>query len=807
MKSPSLSRKAYAMLMFVAVSVLSGLLLAGLAVPFTALASSGTKVAAESLQYLPEELETPPQSERSRIVMADGSTLATFYDENRVYVGLDEIAGVMQDAQVAIEDHRFFEHGAIDVTGLGRAFFKTALGDTQGASTLTQQYVKLVQVEAAKAKGDEAGVRKATEVSFDRKIREMRYAMAVEERLTKSEILERYLNIAYYGDGAYGVEAAAHHYWGTTAKNLTLDQAAMLAGMVQNPVQTNPVKYPEKATERRDVVLNRMNELGIITAAQAQTAKEVKFDVSKVQKTPNGCISSPFPILCDYVVQTLKSDKMSSLGDSPEERENLLKRGGLTVHTLIDPEAQKAAELAVAAQVAPTDPVLSASVQVQPKTGLIISMAQSRPEIGTGPGQTYYNFSVEESMNGLEGFQAGSTFKPFVMAAALEAGATPSKTYDAPQVGNYDGTTFKSCDGPFVFNSKGTWKPKNYDRAYGTIDMMKATQSSVNNYYIQLERDIGICASINMAKKAGVKLSNGDDLSTQSYFPTFVLGTSDVTPLSMAEAYATFANRGVHCDPIILESVQNKDGGAIAVPSANCTKVMEPEVADGVSYILESVMSKGTGRPARMPDGRQQAGKTGTTNDAAAVWFAGYTPEMAGVAMIAIDKTNPYFKTHRKSLTGIRVANGNRLSGSGGGDAGKIWKVAMASALKDLPRTKFTDPSRKILEGEKVPVPSVSGMGYNEAKQTLEAAGFSTVRRPVFDKRRKGAFLGIYPSTTATKFGTISMKVSLGPEPAPPPPPPAPKPDPVKTTAPPAAPPSAPPPASAAPPAPPATNG
>ena len=777
MKSPSLSRKAYSMLMFVAVSVLAGLLLAGLAVPFTALASSGTKMAAASLKHLPAELETPPQSETSRILMADGSNLGTFYEENRDYVELDQIAGVMQDAQIAIEDHRFYEHGAVDFTGLGRAFFKTALGDTQGASTLTQQYVKLVQVEAAKAKGDEDGVRQATEVSFERKIREMRYAMAVEERLTKNEILERYLNIAYYGDGAYGVEAAAHHYWGTTAKDLTLDQAAMLAGMVQNPVQTNPSKYKERALERRDVVLNRMRELGIISAAEADEAKQVDFDETQVRTTPNGCVKSPFPILCEYVVQTLTSDKMPSLGDTKDQRLSLLKRGGLTVHTLIDPEAQAAAEAAVAAQIAPTDPVLSASVQIQPSTGLIVSMAQSRPKIGTEPGETYYNFSVERAMKGLEGFQAGSTFKPFVMAAALEAGATPSKTYDSPYQKDYRGTTFKSCDGPFVFNQD--WKPKNYDRSYGVIDMMKATQASVNNYYIQLERDIGICASIEMAKKAGVKLSDGEDLKRESYNPSFVLGTSDVTPLSMAEAYATFANRGVHCDPIILKAVQNKDGANVEVPSANCTKVMEPEVADGVSYVLETVMQgRGTGVRARMPDGRPQAGKTGTTNDATAVWFAGYTPEMAGVAMIAIDKTNPYFKNHRKSLTGIRVANGNRLSGSGGGDAGKIWKVAMASALKDLPRTKFSDPSRKILEGEKVPVPDVSGMGYNETKQTLEEAGFSTVRWQVYDRKRKGTFLGISPKGTATKFGTISLKVSLGPEPKPDP---KPKPSPSAT--------------------------
>ncbi|MDO5735584.1 MAG: transglycosylase domain-containing protein [Propionibacteriaceae bacterium] len=790
MTSPSLSRKAYALLMFFAVSVLSGLLLAGLAVPFTALASGGTKLAADSLQFLPDELETPPQSERSRILMANGQTLATFFDENRVYVELDQIAGVMQDAQIAIEDHRFYDHGAIDLTGLGRAFFRTAIGDTQGASTLTQQYVKLVQVESAKAKGDEEGVRKATEVSFERKIREMRYAMAVEERMSKNQILENYLNIAYYGDGAYGVEAAAHHYWGTTAKDLTLDQAAMLAGMVQNPVATNPTKHPKRAIERRDVVLNRMRDLGIITAAETDAAKQVTFDPALVQKTPNGCVASPFPFLCDYVQRTLLSDKMPSLGDNPEERENLLKRGGLTVHTLIDPEAQKAAEAAVAAKVSPLDPVLSTSVQIQPKTGLIISMAQSRPSMGTGPGETYYNFNAQggkpkdpRNMGGLEGFQAGSTFKPFVMAAALEAGATPGKTYDSPaKLTNMQGATFKNCSGPFVFKQNPPWEPKNYDGGHGTIDMMRATQKSVNTYYIQLEKDIGICASIKMAERTGVKLGD-PDMDMEAEFenkPSFVLGVADVTPLSMAEAYATFANRGVHCDPIILESVQNKDGEDIAVPSANCAKVMEPEVADGVNYILQTVMKPGgTGTPARLSDGRPQAGKTGTTNDTGAVWFAGYTPEVAGVAMLAVDKTSDFYKgktTKRLNDRSLKMANGRRLEGSGGRDAGAIWKVSMAAALKDQPRTKFTTPSKKILEGVKVPLPSVSGMGYNEAKQTLEAAGFSTVRRLVFSDRRKGAFLGIYPQGTAVKFSTISLKVSDGPEPKPTPsptPPPA----------------------------------
>ena len=770
MKSASLSQKAYSVLMFLAVSVLAGLLLSGLAVPFAALAGGSAKMAADSLEFLPADLETPPQSERSRVLMADGSVLATFFNENRVYVPLSEIAPVMQDAQIAIEDHRFYEHGAIDFQGFGRAFVKTMTGDTQGASTLTQQYVKLVRVESAVAAGDEEGVRKATEVTIDRKIIEARYAMALEERLTKDEILERYLNIAYYGDGAYGVEAAAQHYWGTTAKDLTLDQAAMLAGLVQNPVSTNPVKNPEKAIERRNVVLNRMAELGIISEERAAEAKAVPFDPATVKRTPNGCTSSPYPFLCDYVRRTLLSDQMPSMGGTPEERENLLNRGGLTINTLIDPTAQASAEAAVADLIAPTDPVLAGAALIQPSSGLIVALAQSRPDMGTDPGETYYNYNVERSMGGAEGYQAGSTFKTFTMAAALDLGMTPGREYNAPESLPLEGMTFKNCTGPFVFKQDHT--VRNYNRGYGQIDMIRAAEDSVNTYFLQLEADAGICASIDKAAAAGVKMSTGQDLRVNQNYPTFVLGTAEVTPLSMAEAYATFANRGIHCTPIVLESVVTKDGSELAVPPADCQQVIRPEIADGVNHILQSVVMNGTGRPARLTDGRPQAGKTGTINDNQAVWFAGYTPEMAGAAWIAIDKTNPWYETRNKTLKNVRLPSGTYLRGSGGGDAGLIWKAAMASALADKPKTAFTAPTSEVLEGVKVPLPDVSGMGYNEAKRTLEAAGFQTERWSVYDSRPEGTFLGISPTGSAIKFSTVQLKVSKGPKPEP-------KPDPV----------------------------
>ncbi|MBK7822541.1 MAG: transglycosylase domain-containing protein [Tessaracoccus sp.] len=753
--------------MFFAVSVLAGLLLSGLAVPLTALAGGGVNLAADSLDDIPADLATPPQSQRSRVLMANGKELTTFYAENRVYVPLSKIAPVMQEAQIAIEDHRFYEHGAIDFQGFGRALIKTLTGDTQGASTLTQQYVKLVRVETAAAANDREGVRKAIEVTPERKIIEMRYAMALEDRLTKDQILERYLNIAYYGDGAYGVEAAARHYFGTTAAKLTLPQAAMLAGIVQNPVSLNPVKHTERAIDRRDVVLNQMVKWGMITEQDAVEAKQETFDPAKVRRAKNGCIDSKYPFLCDYVRRTLL--QLPSMGETQEERENMLKRGGLTIQTMIDPEAQDAAEKAVGNIVAPKDPVIGASVLIQPKTGLIVAMAQSRPKMGDGKGETWYNYNVSNKkpdMGGAEGYQAGSTFKTFTMAAALDMGMTPGKQYNAPGRIDLQGMTFKNCKGPFVFRQDHAVGNLGYTN-YGMIDMMKAAQSSVNTYFMQLVRDVGICSSIDMAKKAGVKASMGTDLRSEQNYPVFVLGTADVTPLSMAEAYATFANRGKHCNPIILESVKTADGKKIEVPDANCKQVIRKEVADGVNYILESVAKQGTGRPAAILDGRDEAGKTGTTNENKSVWYAGYTPEMAGIGMIALDKAHKDVKSKKvRSLKNLSLER-TYLRGTGGGDAGKIWNAAMKSALRDLPKTSFKAPTKEILQGVKVKIPDVRGMGYDQARRTLEAAGFTTQRLEVFSSWRPGTFLGTAPTGQAVKFSTIQLKVSKGPEPEP----------------------------------------
>ena len=701
-------RRTTAALVFVVVSAVAGLLAAGLVLPAVAAATWATDAASDELTTLPVEFDAPAQSQRSRVLDADGDVLATFYAENRVYVGLDDIAPVMREAVISIEDHRFYEHGPIDPIGTLRAFLRNTAADevTQGGSSITQQYVKMVQVEEAAKAGDEQAVEDARAGTYGRKIKELRYAVSVEQNLSKDEILERYLNIAYYGDGAYGVEAAAEHYFGTTAADLTLAQAALLAGLVQNPTAFNPVENERAGLERRDVVLARMAELGTITRAQAAKAQKKGFDEDAVETTTSGCTVSEFPFLCDYVYKTLL--QTPSLGASPEEREQAVLRGGLTVETALDPSTQEATQEAVSAVVAPTDPLISVMDMVEPGTGRVLAMAQSRPVMGSDAeeGETYWNYSVPPALGGAQGFQAGSTFKAFTAAAALEDGLPLATRYDARRTVDFSGATFDSCDGTRQVN--GQWEVSNSTGTNGVMDMNLAAQRSVNTYFVQLALDVGMCDVTRMAEKLGVQSSTADaPVSSYDDKPSFTLGTVEVDPLSMATAYATFAAGGIHCDPVVLDSVTDAAGAELAVPDGNCTRVLDEDVANAMNALLAGVMTRGTGARVATGDGRPQAGKTGTIDSNAATWFVGYTPEAAGAAMISVDNARAPFVSgkagYRSSgLKGFLVpSTGAVLEGSGSGDAGQeIWKPAMESYLDGRPATGFDAPPSSLRYGD-----------------------------------------------------------------------------------------------------------
>ncbi len=761
--------------MFVLVSILGGILAAGLFVPTAGMTAEGTKALAGALESLPQELETPPQAQGSRVLMADGSELTSFYDQNRVYVPYAKIAPIMVKAQVAIEDERFFEHGALDLRGTLRGLVRTASGNTQGGSTLTQQYVKLVLLNEAVASDDKEAMAAAQNRTVARKVLELRYAIALEQKLSKEEILERYLNIAYFGDGAYGVESAARHYFSTTAAQLTLPQAAMLAGLVRNPATTDPVRHEKLAIDRRNSVIDQMNKLDVVTDAQAKAAKATGFDRSKISPHPHrGCTASRYPHLCQLVENTLLT--MDSLGKDRDERKNTLYRSGLTIQTEITPKFQDAGQSAVSNFIAPSDPVIGVMTMIEPGTGLIRSMAQSRPKIGNDmkKGQTYYNYGVGRDMGGAEGYSGGSTFKAFTVAAALQKGISPYQRIYAPKAMNFSNKWFPTCNG-FV---RGSWKGPVTTGVEGNLDMYGGAKFSSNTFMVELERETGICQVVTMAQKLGLKRADGADLITgklpngkmsavgSSVNPSFTLGTAEITPISLATAYATLAARGKRCDPIILKSVTTEDGKSLAVPSANCQQVISPEVADRANDVLHGAFQPGgTAAAANIP-GYDLAGKTGTDgNNAPSVWTMGYTPNLVGAALITVDKTSPRFKGRAtKRLQGTRIAHGV-LRGSSGREAGALlWRPAMRKALSYMPKERFVRPGEQPVDAKDVNVPSCQGMTSQDCRNALESAGFAADAVRIYSSDvPEGTVISTRPEGQAPQFSTVEMLVSRGP--------------------------------------------
>ncbi|MDR0836839.1 MAG: penicillin-binding protein [Propionibacteriaceae bacterium] len=675
---------------FVVFSLLAGLLTAGMVVPAVVLATGLANATAEDLLQLPTKLEVPPPLQATEVLASDGSPVAVLAQDTWEYVTLDHIAPVMQQAILAIEDHRFYDHGAIDLPGFARALVTNVFGgDVQGASSITQQYVKLVRMQIAQSDGDTDALNAAQEATLSRKIAEMRYAIAMEQTYTKAQILEKYLNIAYFGDGAYGVEAAAYHFFGTTAAELTLPQAAMIAGLVQNPSTTDPVNHEDRAVARRNVVLTRMADpaVGAITVEAARAAMSVGFDQSKTQPFNVGCANSKYPFVCDYLERAVQ--RMPEFGSDPASRLRMLRTGGFTITLTIEPEAMDAALAAVSERAGAIDPVIAVTASVEPGTGKILSMAQSRPVMGLNveEGETYYNYAVDAPMGGAEGFQAGSTFKVFTLATALSQGASLGHYYDSPRSLAVNGP-FESCTD--VFTTR--WQVGNFaGENNGWITLLQATVGSVNTYFAQLIRDVGVCNTVKMARAAGLHSAennpntHGNDLIEDWHYdvvPSFTLGAAYVSPLTMAETFATFAARGVHCDAIIIQDIKRSDGTTMTPPSANCAETVNPEVADGVSWVMNQVMYGGGAASGRVYGPWQQAGKTGTTDSAAAYWMVGFTRSAATTVAVSSDNNSDFWNDRgSKSIQGLWLPSGRQIPWDSGGTAGPIWRAVMTALL------------------------------------------------------------------------------------------------------------------------------
>jgi membrane peptidoglycan carboxypeptidase len=612
---------------------------------------------------------------------------------------------------VAIEDYRYYQHGALDLKGTLRALVtnQASGGSVQGGSSITQQMVKMTLVDQAKT----AKQRKAaTADTYARKLTELRYAIAFEQNYSKDWILERYLNIAYYGDGAYGVQAAARHYFDTNAKDLNLLQGATLAGLVKNPSGYDPITNPDRGIQRRNVVLDRLAQLHVIKQRTADRLKKQPLGLHPVA-TPNGCVNSSAPFFCDYVVNYLEQDP--ALGKTVDARKKLLYTGGLTIHTTISLPDQRAADSAVRNHVFPTDQAIGALAMVEPGTGDVKAIAQSRP-MGrdTKAGQTFLNYVVPQKYGDSNGFQPGSTFKAFVLAAAIQQGIPLSQTIPSPMQVHIPMSEYRVCGGKH-FQSTDTWSPHSSTIGGFPMNAYIGTQESVNTFFAKLELQTGLCEPYRLAKAMGIGL---DDPATEMV-PSFTLGVASVSPLELADAYATFAARGLHCDPRPVVAIDDSNGNQLKTYQSQCQQVIAAPVADAVNDVLRGVMSP-TGFGANLILNQESAGKTGTTDNNMSVWFMGYTPNLATAAMVAgANKVGHWITLNGQTIGGTftDVAHGSTT-------AGPMWFGAMSRIQRWLPDATFTPPNAQDVNGILTTVPDVAGVPYDQAAAQLTQAGF-----------------------------------------------------------------------------------
>lgn len=675
-------------LRLVAMGAAAGVLVAGIALPAVGGAGVGLVSAVEDVDLKPRDLVEPPLAQVSVVQDVNGHEIARFYEQYREVVPLNQIADIMKTAIISIEDYRFYDHGPIDLEGTTRALLKniTTGGVAQGGSSITQQYVKQVLLNAAQTEAEKEA---ALAPSYARKLNELRYAMGVEQKYTKDQILEKYLNIAYFGAGAYGVEAAAKRFFGVHASQLTLPQAATLAGAVQDPNATDPnlgKTNRDRLLKRRNVVLDRMAELGKITRAQADAAKKTKLGY-KGTPLPGGCESSKYPYFCVYVRNEILNNP--DFGKTARQRLAFLNRGGLTIKTTLDPKMQAAADRAIRKWVYPTDDPVAAEALIQPGTGAIRAMAASRP-YGTRKSkkEVSYNLVADAAHGGGVGFQAGSTFKTFTLLTALKQGMKINDGFNAGAGYTAPGySAFKNCAGRPIGDPSHT--VTNDEGSPGWLTLQTGTWHSVNTFFMQLEQRVGLCEVVKTAKSLGIHRSDGHPLQE---FETFTLGINEMDPVTVANAYAAIGARGKYCAPMAITQITDSTGKTMHY-TPKCRQVLDPEVADAAAHVLSGVLTKGT-MAAVGGIGRDAAGKTGTNDLSAAAWFAGFTPDLAGAVSLGDPRGASKYK-----LNGVTIGGHYYGSVFGATIPGPIWKDTMIRALRGIPPTKFTPINQERFGG------------------------------------------------------------------------------------------------------------
>jgi len=747
---------------FVVTAVAMGILMAGLLMPGAYATGAAANSGIAAFEDLPSDFKAPLLSQQSTILDVNGGVIATPYDENRIIISLDKVSPVMKEAIIAIEDSRFYEHNGLDLRGLTRAVVSNIQNDTvQGASTITQQYVKLSLEQAALKAGDKEGARKAKAQTLERKIQELKYAMTVENEMTKDEILENYLNLAYFGDLAHGIEAAAQHYFSIPASELNLGQSALLAGLVQEPGRSDPVNYPEKAERRRNIVLDRMEELGIISTKDADAWKDIPIaDMLKVKPDQKTCQRASMPFVCQFVINWLL--QQPELGANFEERRQNVYNNGLTIKTTFDPAVYETVMRHLTETVPIGDPteVGAAAAVVEPGTGKIVAFGQTSTygnDTGTF-GITEVNWSVDQKYGQSGGFQIGSTAKIYSVVRALEEGMGLETTVNARRYTTSQGAQFFASESvddcgpqdpiPPVRNSEGN--------VGGDMSFRRAVARSVNTAFIPLVLSkVGVCDTQKTMAKMGLHKSSGAPIDP--YLSEVTLGSGESSPMTVALSFATLASGGKYCEPYPVTEVTNTKGEVLMAPEPSCEQVVEPEIAASANDLLRSVMQPGgTGSAFPLAGGRESAGKTGTTDSFVQSWFAGYTPQLSTAVYVGRPDSNT------KSMRRIRIGERYYDRVYGGTIAGPLWKRIMDDTLEGKEKVKFERPSRESAKGKSVPVPNVAGRSVNEARRLLAKAGFDGHVVQVNHRAPKGAVLGTRPTGSAPWGSSVAILVSAG---------------------------------------------
>jgi membrane peptidoglycan carboxypeptidase len=708
---------------FLGISTICGVLVAGLMVPAVALAGGTATSSISFFDDLPGEMNVGTPALSSKILAADGSVIATFYDQNRTEVPLDSISPFMKNAIVAVEDSRFYEHGGIDTRGLIRAVTSMAKGGgRQGASTITQQYVSNVINQTYAANGELEKVKQGDGKGVGDKVREIKLAIAVDKKYSKEEILQGYLNWVFFANNNYGIEAASSFYFSAHAKDLTLPQAALLAGVVNRPSYYDPVVNPDNAISRRNMVLDHMLDQGMIDAKQHADAVKAEIGL-KVQDNRNGCTTAVrAEYFCQYVSNLILNDP--NYGKTVEDREKLLLQGGLTITTTLDPGLQDAAQ-AQFANFTPAennpDKVGQSLVTVQPKTGKILAMAQNSKLIAPeGQFNSDYNFNVDRvdvkgnSLGGAGGFDVGSTIKPFTFAEWLNSGHRINDIVDATVQVYPEGFPWRnSCGvstGIYDNNYPGSQNLQNAETGwYRRLTAREGLYNSLNTATMYTASQLDLCNVQKMMTATGIHLGGDPNQPYNVDNVSSLLGSGEVAPLTMASAFATFASGGTHCDPVALVSVTNLKGDKFPVPGANCKQTVNPEVAAGVTSVLQEVLVRGSGY--QIPLQYPAAAKTGTTNNSEQTWTTGYTRGLVTSSWVGnINKA--------ESNNGKLIANQRLDYVDGATYAGKAWQGYMNQVAGNFDVNGFDAPPASMVNAPVIIQPKPATPATPETKKS-----------------------------------------------------------------------------------------